>query len=114
MLNHGIGNEKLGDMQFSGIKVKYNPAKSEGERVVEVTLLDGSKLDENKIYEVVTNDFMGAGGDKFTMFLEGKNPIDTFEPVRDAFIDAIKKAEVIDFNGDDRLIIEELVLDEAA
>lgn len=115
VLNHGIGNEEFGDVQFSGIKVKYDKAKPEGERVVEVTMLDGSKLEEDKIYKVVTNDFMGAGGDKYTMFLEGKNAVDTFSPVRDAFVDAIKKVQTIDFKGDDRLIIEEVMeLDEAA
>lgn len=115
VLNHGIGNEEFGDVQFSGIKVKYDKTKPEGERVVEVTMLDGSKLEEDKIYKVVTNDFMGAGGDKYTMFLEGKNAVDTFRPVRDAFVDAIKKDQTIEFKGDDRLIIEEAVeLDEAA
>ncbi len=115
VLNHGIGNEEFGDVQFSGIKVKYDAAKPEGERVVEVTMLDGSKLEEDKLYKVVTNDFMGAGGDKYTMFLEGKNAVNTFRPVRDAFIDAINKAQTIDFEGDDRLIIEEVkVLEEAA
>jgi len=54
--------------QISGIRVKVNLKNPPGKRVVEATLADGTPLDPNKVYKVVTNDFMTAGGDGYTAF----------------------------------------------
>lgn len=104
VLNWGIGNQKLGSVQFSGLKVRYDSTRPEGQKIIDVTLLDGSSLDMNKTYKVVTNDFMAVGGDQYVVFKEGQNRTDTFIPLRDVFVEAVKKARVIDFKGDDRLI----------
>jgi len=103
VLQHGIMNSNIGMVQFSGIKVVYAEDKPTTERIA-VTLLDGSPLDLTKNYKVVTNDFMATGGDNFTMFKEGKNPFDTYLPLRDVFAAAIKKLKLIDIKSDDRFI----------
>ena len=107
VLEYGIGNTQLGYVQYSGVKVVYDPSLPAGQRVVEASLLDGRQIDPSTMYKVVTNDFMASGGDQYTMFKQGVNVTDTFIPLRDVFMDAFKKAKVVDFPGDDRLIIKD-------
>lgn len=74
-------------------------------QIVAVTMADGTPLQPEKIYKVVTNDFMAAGGDGFTMFKEGTRLYDTNIPVRDVLADTLRKMKTIDFSGDTRLNI---------
>lgn len=101
-LNFGTGNARVGDVQFSGLRVLIDSARPWGSQVLEVRLGDGALLDPAKSYRVVTNDFMASGGDDFTMVKEGKNQIDTFIPVRDALAEGFKKAGTLKFIRDDR------------
>lgn len=55
--------------QVSGMEVVYDPAKEAGSRVVSVTV-GGADLDPAATYNVATNDFMGRGGDGYTMFVD--------------------------------------------
>lgn len=103
VLYHGIINSKMNMVQFSGLKVVYDEEQI-GEQRMLVTLADGSPLELRKHYKVVTNDFLAAGGDNFTVFKEGTHQTDTYIPLRDAVVTAIKKGKVIDFTGDDRFI----------
>jgi len=103
VLQHGIMNSKVNMIQFSGIKVVYDGAQADDQRIV-VTLADGTPLNLTKKYKVATNDFLAAGGDNFTMFSEGNNQTDTYIPLRDMLATTIKKLKVIHFNGDDRFI----------
>lgn len=54
-------------LQVSGIKYTFDPSKEAGSRIVDVTMSDGKKLDLNKKYTVVINDFMAGGGDGYSM-----------------------------------------------
>ena len=54
----------------SGMTYKFDAGKEVGSRIVEV-MIDGKPLDLASTYKLVTNDFMAAGGDGYTMF-EGK------------------------------------------
>lgn len=54
-------------LQVSGIKYTFDPSKEVGSRIVDVTMSDGTKLDLNKKYTVVINDFMAGGGDGYSM-----------------------------------------------
>lgn len=103
-LEHGIMPETFAPGQFSGVIVKYDSSKAKGERIVEVKMLDGSLLDENKIYKVVTNDFQAGGGDGYVMFKEGKNQIDTSIPIRDVLVNEIKAKGTIAPVDDGRMI----------
>lgn len=102
VLEYGIMNKKIGMVQYSGVKVSYNADGPQDGRIVAVTLPDGTPLSPEKTYKVVTNDFMAAGGDGFTVFKEGKNLHDTCILVRDVLANAIRKQKVVDFAGDDR------------
>ncbi|WMM24299.1 5'-nucleotidase C-terminal domain-containing protein [Tissierella sp. MB52-C2] len=51
----------------AGMTYKIDPNKEVGNRIVDL-LVNGEKLDLDKKYKVVTNDFMSVGGDGYTMF----------------------------------------------
>lgn len=102
VLNHGI-NGKAGTVQYSGLKLVIDSSRPYGEQLIEVRLSDGRLLDTSTTYRIVTNDFMAAGGDEFTMLKQGRNTTDTFIPLRDALADAIKKAGTLNIKLDDRL-----------
>ena len=102
VLNHGI-NGKAGTVQFSGLQLIIDSSRPYGNQVLEVRLSDGKLLDEAATYRIVTNDFMAAGGDEFTMLKQGRNATDTFVPLRDALADAVKKAGTLNVKHDGRL-----------
>lgn len=52
-------------MQAAGIKVNYDAKKPAGSRIISMKLENGTKIDMNKYYTVVTNDFMATGGDNY-------------------------------------------------
>jgi len=103
-IEHGIMSPDFNPGQFSGLVVKYDSTKPAGERIVEISLADGTPLEDEKLYKVVTNDFQADGGDKYTMFKEGQNRYNTNIPVRDMLVNEIKEKETISPVDDGRLI----------
>ncbi|HYE08655.1 MAG TPA: 5'-nucleotidase C-terminal domain-containing protein, partial [Patescibacteria group bacterium] len=103
-IEHGIMSPDFNPGQFSGLLVKYDSTKPAGERIVEIKLADGTPLQDEKLYKVVTNDFQADGGDKYTMFKEGQNRYNTNIPVRDVLVDEIKAQKTITPVDDNRLI----------
>lgn len=57
--------------QISGMSFRYNPALPAGKRVIELKI-GGQPVDANKTYKLVTNDFIAAGGDGYSMFMDSK------------------------------------------
>ena len=93
-IEHGIMNEDIGWVQISGVMVTYNKEAEAGNRITSMVLADGTPIEMDKYYTVVTNDFMATGGDKYN-FDNALDKLDTFIPVRDAMMDAVEKAGVI-------------------
>ena len=60
--------ETNGAFSQSDLQVVYSSSNPAGERIVSVSLPDGTPLDVDSTYTVATNDFMAAGGDGYTMF----------------------------------------------
>ena len=56
---------KKGMIQISGLTFTYDSSKPEYSRVIEVKMADGSLIDMNKDYLVVTNDFLSGGQDEY-------------------------------------------------
>lgn len=108
VFEHGIENKEIGSVQFSGVKVEYVSGAEKGKKVVRMILDNGQEVDLNKKYKVVTNDFMGTGGDGFTIFKSAKNLGDTV-PIRDALIEAIKEVKVLDYQKQEILIKKEQI-----
>ena len=93
-IEHGIMNEDIGWIQISGVRVTYNPGAEVGNRIISMVLEDGTPVEMDKYYTVVTNDFMFTGGDKYD-FKNSKDGLNTFIPIRDAMMEAVEKAGVI-------------------
>ena len=66
------------DLHASGIVVRYDPAAPDGERILDVTLDDGSPLMPEGLYVVTANDFIATGGGGYTTFAEAE-VIDSME-----------------------------------
>ena len=79
-LENGVSQVEEGAGRFpqvAGIRFTWDPAAAPGSRVVEVTLADGSAIDPDTVYGVVTNNFMRSGGDGYSvMETEGMNAYD--------------------------------------
>ena len=102
-LEHGIANEKYGWVQFYGVRAYYDKEKPSGERISYMELLDGTPVEMDKYYKVVTNDFMAEGGDEFD-FSGGKNVLDTCKPIRDGMVEIMKKEGTIDYKSQGLLV----------
>lgn len=93
-INNGIQNPKIGWVEVAGLKVTYDMSKEFGDRVVTMSLEDGTPIQADKMYSVATNNFMADNGDGYD-FTGAKNKFDTNLPLRDAVIEVIKeKGEV--------------------
>lgn len=82
VLEHGIEPDNFGWGQHAGVKLWYTPGAERGEKITSVRLVDGTKLENDKYYTVVTNDFMAVGGDSYD-FSAAKNVVDTNLVIRD-------------------------------
>ena len=102
VLEYGIKNPKIGMLQYGGLQIRYDASLPEGQRIVSVKTLDGKALENERMYRIVTNDFMAAGGDGYTMFKQGAKLKDSNLPLREMLVEKIKRLKVIDFSGDNR------------
>lgn len=93
-IDHGILNPEVRDGQFVGLIVEYDKNAEFENRVTNITLPDGTPLDMEAYYKVVINDFMYPSGDKYD-FSRARNVVNTYIPVRDVLVEAIKEAKVI-------------------
>jgi len=61
-------------LQQSGLKYTYDLSKPVGERIITLTLEDGTPiLKDATVYSVACNEFIATGGDNFSVFLSGTN-----------------------------------------
>ncbi len=83
----GSGNGRF--PQVSGIRFKFNLKFPVGSRVSDVEVFDGTTfrpIEADRVYNVVSNNFMRTGGDGYSVFLtESINPYD-FGPALDAAV----------------------------
>ena len=93
-----IQNIQIGDYSFypiSGIKIEVtlNPSK----RVLKIYLSNGDEIDDNKLYKIVSVDYLINGGDDFRKILNWFKPIDieTNDIISDEFIKFCKDKPVI-------------------
>jgi len=93
-IEHGIMNDDIGWVAISGVKAVYNPEAEAGNRITSMVLEDGTPIEMDKYYTVVTNDFMFTGGDNYN-FENSKDGLNTFIPIRDALMEAVEKAGTI-------------------
>lgn len=95
-LENGLGKIEEGAGRFpqvSGLKYSYDKTKPAGSRLVSVEAREGDAfvpLDDTKTYGVVTNNYMRAGGDGYSIFATaGKNAYDFGPDLADVTADYI-------------------------
>jgi 2',3'-cyclic-nucleotide 2'-phosphodiesterase (5'-nucleotidase family) len=66
------GDQHTKILQVSGLTVVYDTSRPAGSRVVQA-IVQGGKLRPEARYRVATNDFLAAGGDRFTTFKDGSS-----------------------------------------
>ncbi len=103
VLENGIMNQSIGWVQFYGLKVYYDKDAQAGNRITSMRLLDGTKVEMDKYYTVVTNDFMYAKGDNYD-FTGARKVVDTGEPIRDAIIKELRNTKKVSFTFEPSLI----------
>jgi len=73
LLNQQWQPEQTRMLQISGLTYTWDASRPIGDKVVDIYLPHGAKLDPNAEYTVTANRFLADGGDHFTVFTEGKN-----------------------------------------
>jgi 2',3'-cyclic-nucleotide 2'-phosphodiesterase/3'-nucleotidase len=91
---------------ISGIRVQFDATKPDGQRIVSLLLIDGTPVDDSRLYSVTTNDFVVAGGDGFAELPKGTDIADTRIFLRDVLVDYIKERRVITPIIDGRIIVK--------
>ena len=69
LLEQVVGNDSS-NMQMSGLTAKYDLTLPEDQQVFDVCLADGTPIDPEKTYTLVTNEYLATGGNKYTAFAE--------------------------------------------
>ncbi|WP_051986331.1 5'-nucleotidase C-terminal domain-containing protein [Clostridium amazonitimonense] len=103
VIEHGIMPDGFGWGQFYGIKVYYDKDAKAGERITSMRLLDGTPIDMDKYYTIVTNDFMYDKGDNYD-FSGAIDVVDTGEPIRDALVKIIKDMKHVSYKYEQHLV----------
>lgn len=81
-LENGVSQVEEGAGRFpqvAGMTYVWNPEAEPGSRIVEVMVDEGGSmvpLDPEKVYGVVSNNFMRRGGDGYAVFRDGMNAYD--------------------------------------
>ncbi|MNI15726.1 Trifunctional nucleotide phosphoesterase protein YfkN precursor [compost metagenome] len=97
--------ESLGGFaQVGGATFEFDPSKPKGSKITSVHV-KGSPLDLNKSYVVATNDFMAAGGDQYTMFMD--YPIaNDFSSLEESLIAYIRKTGSVEPKVEGRIQVK--------
>lgn len=92
-------------LEVSGIKIFVKKDAPEGQRVQKVLLKDGSEMLSDKVYTVVTNDFLYDRGDGFNAISEGPKTNLSIK-VRDLLSDYVRDHSPITPDNQPRIVIE--------
>jgi 5'-nucleotidase / UDP-sugar diphosphatase len=112
-LENGVSQWETGAGRFghvSGARYTFDLAQKPGSRIVTIetgNTKDGFvALDDTKIYKVVTNNFVAAGGDGFTSLKNAKGTrIDTYLPDYSVMTDYFQALKTIDAKVEGRITI---------
>ena len=91
----GNSRPKLHMGLSEGFSYEYDATAARGERILEMTL-NGQPIDDKRVYTVVTNSFIAAGGDNFTTFRSGIDTTDTGQADLAATVAYFEAFDVVD------------------
>jgi 5'-nucleotidase/UDP-sugar diphosphatase len=90
--------------QLSGLKVRYDSKRPVNERMIEVLTDDGISIDTSRVYRVVTNSYLAAGGGDYIVFKQAEDIEDTFHYIRNIIAEYVKKHSPIEARVEGRII----------
>ncbi|HEY9645928.1 MAG TPA: 5'-nucleotidase C-terminal domain-containing protein [Chroococcidiopsis sp.] len=109
-LEHGLSEVESGGGRFpqvAGLRYTWTLEAPVGERVRTVEFVDAAgdrqPLQDDRIYRVVTNNFMLTGGDGFTMFHQGQNPYVSGFDVAESVVEYIQRNSPVNPATDGRI-----------
>lgn len=98
-----LGQPFTRQMQISGLSYTWDPALPVGGRVVEVRR-GGVPIDRAASYSITCNSFMATGGDNFTVFLAGTDPVGG--PIDlDALVEYVEAHTPLNVVREDRIVL---------
>ncbi|AUC84271.1 UDP-sugar hydrolase [Polaribacter sp. ALD11] len=68
--------------------------------------INGKAFNQNKTYNVLTNDYLRSGGDKMNFFKNANQSINLDYKMRDAILDYFKKTDTLKASIDNRIILK--------
>ncbi len=86
---------------LNGLKIILNK-----ENVITNILFNEQPIDNNKIYNVLTSDYLANGGDNMTFFLKNEGSYDLNYKIRNVLIDYFYKYKTIEASNSPRIIKE--------
>ncbi len=98
-----------GFTHVAGVKVTFDPAKEKGSRITNIVMENGAPFDKEKTYKLVTNDFLAAGGDGYTM-LVGNEGYTEYAAMDEMVIDYIATNPAIQEGTKGRMVVAEAAL----
>jgi 2',3'-cyclic-nucleotide 2'-phosphodiesterase (5'-nucleotidase family) len=72
ILEHSVSNQ-AGKLQVAGLAFRFDMSRRGGSRVLEVNV-GGQPLDLERVYRMVTIDYLASGGDGYDTFAQGADP----------------------------------------
>ena len=82
-------------MAIGGLRAEFDTTKPAGQRLVSISLADGSPVRDDRLYTVATNDFVVAGGDGFAEFGKAQEVVDTGQLLRDVFSEYVAELKTV-------------------
>jgi 5'-nucleotidase len=105
LLEQQFDNPSAGQNRFlqvsEGFHYTWNASSPAGQRISDITI-DGAPVDPNASYRVAMNNFLASGGDGFTVFNEGTDPLGGAIDI-DAFADYIEHNSPVAPGPQDRI-----------
>ena len=89
LLNQQFQADRDRIMQISGLKYTWTNNLPIGQKVLDIYLPNGSKIDPKGVYSITVNNFMADGGDGFVVLKQGTNRA-TWMSDLDAFVNYVK------------------------
>ncbi|MFV0387644.1 MAG: bifunctional metallophosphatase/5'-nucleotidase [Pyrinomonadaceae bacterium] len=103
MFEHGAGLTN-GILQASqGVQMEYDENKPIGRRVTKI-VLNGKSLEDERVYRMLTSNFLADGGDGFLMFKKASKYKNTGIQIVDSMIKYLKQFSVYDPKIEGRVV----------
>ncbi|MFP5112673.1 bifunctional 2',3'-cyclic-nucleotide 2'-phosphodiesterase/3'-nucleotidase [Bacillaceae bacterium C204] len=108
LLNQQFAADRNRIMQISGLKYTWTNNLPIGQKVLDIYLPNGLKIDPKGVYSVAVNNFMADGGDGFVVLKQGAERTTRMTDL-DAFIDYVKSfKEPISAQIEGRILIDKV------